>query len=954
MSNTSSSNIDNLLGEAPFVHALARALAGNDADEVVQGTWLRTMEDGAETIRNPRNWLASVVRGVAHNLRRGHTRRQGHERAAAERNPAPSPIALMERQELRRDLLDAVSALPAPQRTVVLLRHFEGLPPRRIAEHLGAPLTTVTSRLRTAHATLRQRLDSKHGGRTAWLLALLPARDGTTPLGLGVLAMTIKTKLLIAVSVMLLATLALWSLDTQPPLAPPGASDPITPPPLLAHDPVDHQANEPDAPQRSSVIGNEPALPPTTGTLIVKAIYTEDGTPAPDLLILARQPGADRRFGSHLVRTDVLGIARIEHLEPGSLFVTNSRNSDANARAEVVAGEVTEIELGLPAGVTITGVVVDHLAVPVLGAEVCLAGAGTLEDAQQAATTGPDGRFALRGCASMCSVGARAAGHSSSKMEFVTMQDGSVRDLRLVLPAAGGTVAGTISDLTRVPIAGAVVTIGEQSRVRLDMTPDGALRAMVRTDSEGRFRAVGLPVGDHPVHVRAAGKAPWRGSCRVEASAETAFDVTLGTAMSCVGIVVDVDGSPVPQATVEIGGYDDFEHYRTISAEDGTFRLDGLSPGAIEVNARHKAAGADRLQIRGGPGEAVRCELRLEPGLALRGRVLSEDNEPIAEASIDASTVYTAGEKGWGRWTTAGTSGRFAILQCPEGKRLTVTVNAPGFRPSVIEDVDPRRGDIAVQMTPAPARSAYIVGTIITSDGTPVPQARLVARERSSGSSSNTAADDSGRFSVGPLRAGTWSVAIRVPEQPTTWTEWREISAAAKVNLGQIRLPVAGTIHVRLHGAGELDLRVFASDASLAHWTSFNGEGRERRSKPLAPGPHYVWVTGDGIAAHLLLIEVRESEEREIEIKVQRGHTQQFEFIAPKFMSERHIRILQNGQLVAGLSAVGRRPGQGDPGFRRNLAPGDYTITVNGNDMSGKSRFTVGESNNEVVRVILR
>jgi hypothetical protein len=70
-------------------------------------------------------------------------------------------------------------------------------------------------------------------------------------------------------------------------------------------------------------------------------------------------------------------------------------------------------------------------------------------------------------------------------------------------------------------------------------------------------------------------------------------------------------------------------------------------------------------------------------------------------------------------------------------------------------------------------------------------------------------------------------------------------------------------------------------------------------------------------------------------------------------MAERHVRVLQNGTLVAGESYVGLRPGELDASYRCNLVPGDYAITVSGNGMSGQATFTVG-ADSRVVTVILQ
>ena len=164
---------------------------------------------------------------------------------------------------------------------------------------------------------------------------------------------------------------------------------------------------------------------------------------------------------------------------------------------------------------------------------------------------------------------------------------------------------------------------------------------------------------------------------------------------------------------------------------------------------------------------------------------------------------------------------------------------------------------------------------------------------------------------------------------------------------------MAGTIRVRLHAAEGNKPILAVSDATLAHWTGFSGEGSERHSEPLAPGLHYVSVTGDGIATRLLPIEVRAGEEQSIDIEVQRAQAQQFEIESPAPMDERHVRVTQNDKLIAGESFTRFRPSRSGR-YQCNLIPGDYTIRVTGSGMSGETTFTVGAAKSAIVRINLQ
>jgi len=211
-----------------------------------------------------------------------------------------------------------------------------------------------------------------------------------------------------------------------------------------------------------------------------------------------------------------------------------------------------------------------------------------------------------------------------------------------------------------------------------------------------------------------------------------------------------------------------------------------------------------------------------------------------------------------------------------------VTVSAPGFEPVVSRGVDPRRGALTIRMSEvAPPRSARIIGTVLTADGLPPGQVTLTARERG-GESADGAADDIGRFALGPLRAGTWKLRIEAPGHPVIVTGWRDVAAQEECDLGTLWLPAGGAILATVRAPAGLSPHLAVADASLCLWTGFDGDGVERRSKPLPPGPHFVSVGGAGIAAQLVPVEVAAHEDRPIEIVAVRGWLQRFEFTSPR------------------------------------------------------------------------
>ncbi len=181
--------VDTLFENADWIRDLVRRLVRDqgDVDDVVQQTWMAALRSPPKTLDSPRGWLTQVARRFAWQIGRRDGARRAAETAVA-RPEVVVPTAA-QRLELHRRLVDAVGALDETYQTVVVLRYFEGLPPREIARRLALPATTVRNRLSRALDQLRQRLDDRFDGRVRWCLALMPlALGGRRGVGVSVVA----------------------------------------------------------------------------------------------------------------------------------------------------------------------------------------------------------------------------------------------------------------------------------------------------------------------------------------------------------------------------------------------------------------------------------------------------------------------------------------------------------------------------------------------------------------------------------------------------------------------------------------------------------------------------------------------------------------------------------------------------------------------------------------------
>jgi RNA polymerase sigma-70 factor (ECF subfamily) len=137
------------------------ALAEDAAQEAFLQAWLRLP---AYQPRNPlRNWLYRIaVNAALDALRRGPRTVPLDDLPGANLPVGDShldPEQRLEQREREALVQEAVLRLPPASRAVLVLREYEGLSYREIAETLDIQIGTVMSRLNYARGRLRERLE---------------------------------------------------------------------------------------------------------------------------------------------------------------------------------------------------------------------------------------------------------------------------------------------------------------------------------------------------------------------------------------------------------------------------------------------------------------------------------------------------------------------------------------------------------------------------------------------------------------------------------------------------------------------------------------------------------------------------------------------------------------------------------------------------------------------------
>jgi len=584
-----------------------RELAGelvrdpNEADDLRQATLLEALQRPPVDPTRSRGWLRTVLVNRLRQDRRARSRRAARERRVAHRDESPDTADIAARAQLFRGLAEAVCELDEPFRTAIVLRFYDGLPPRVIAERTGVPVATVRSRVRRGLERLRRELDASHGGRSAWALLLLPTGLEPPRTALATILMQAKTPIALVTVALVTVTAGLVGLRAE--LVPdvPGSR------PADAAEPLERAgtaaAPEPAASARTAL---EHASPPVSRPA---GAPSEPRDPLAFVVARGRVLDLDGR-GRAGLRVVLQGDADAEPrgatTGAGGRFALEVPAEDgrfvlADGAWTTVSAGVFAPHPGAPEPVvvaapaaTFAGRALDDGGRPLEGARVTLAAPADLgyridsvldgsDPARVATSTGIDGRFELAGwIAERSWIGARDDDHVATEVRAPSRTTLDL-EIRLAPRRAPRELLGEVVDPSGRPVPQAWVSVGVRT---------------TRADERGRFRFWWNPPMDRIVAV-AAGYRPGTfelDSAAVPADADPPFvRVALpGPTRTLSGRVVDEDGRARAGVQVWIADPTYFGETR----EDASV-VEGLAAGlptAGEIEARLAEEHADEIE----------------------------------------------------------------------------------------------------------------------------------------------------------------------------------------------------------------------------------------------------------------------------------------------------------------------------------------------------------------------
>ncbi|HET6203352.1 MAG TPA: carboxypeptidase-like regulatory domain-containing protein [Planctomycetota bacterium] len=590
------------------------------------------------------------------------------------------------------------------------------------------------------------------------------------------------------------------------------------------------------------------------------------------------------------------------------------------------------------------------------------------------------------------SAAVEAEGFLEATLPSITLARGERKDVGEIRLTREGLVAGTVSDPSGRPVAGA--------RVSIDLDPAQVMRRAPffmdeeKTDDQGRYRLGGLPAGKVRVLASAEG---WRESRSDEVEVRAGenverVDVRLQSGRSIAGRVLANDGKPIEGAEVyampeerAAGARASFSIFRREANRtdaSGRYEVAGLADGTYRVEV--EAEGFAHASKQGVAVGSAGTDFRLDPLSGLVGRVLDgRTGKPPASFRARAMREGFPGARfmDTGSDATGREDGSFEIGGLEPGT-YRVEVRADGFAPAtagpiaVVAGAPADAGSIAIQ-----PGSALRVKVVEAGDGSPIvgaevsvapaekegppgmppvrllgpAGARLVAfpgLPETQDAARKTGAD--GIAEVPGLAEGSYLVRVRAKDHASVRKE--VFVAAANPTEVDAALAKGGTVKglvLRANGEPYSGARVFLASAveSGVEEEASSGSDGEYRFEHVAPGDWRVGLSEEapvrfgGGGGAIFVRSVRAGmpgEERGVLVSVAEGETATVD-LREKETGAVSGRVTEVGEPVAGVRVSLSREGQprlpflsdltaesgADGHFRIEAVPaGRYTLTA--------------------------
>ncbi|MEM9643920.1 MAG: M56 family metallopeptidase, partial [Planctomycetota bacterium] len=454
-------------------------------------------------------------------------------------------------------------------------------------------------------------------------------------------------------------------------------------------------------------------------------------------------------------------------------------------------------------GRVIGGTITDESGNPVAGAEVVIT-VPSIDPPRQNhvyslldITTGPDGRWTLDAAPVPVTALSLRVEHDRFQNGYFSVTEPS--DSTYVLKR-GWSIAGTVTDGTGRPVAGAEVIPGTDRF--------GSSLPNATTDDEGRFELFGLKKTETKLTVSADGHAPQIVDVIPDASEVAKTTVQLDSGNTIRFRFVDSKGQPVAGAWITS---DTWRGLRTVdwdgkSDADGWVTWTGAPPDTVVYDSGRRGYRSRRNVARIAQEEPHTIVLRRE--FVAEGTVRNaQTDRPID----DFKAQFGWGSEGEIHWSDQeaiqGRNGKFRLAYEEGRSGLHLRITADGFEPWVSENLDEMESmrSMEVGMHPGSGPS----GVVRTPSGEPAVAAvvalgiegnsfQFQSGYRPYNPAQQKTTDAQGRFELRALQTGVAGILAVIHE-----TGYAEVALSELVEAPEIQLSAWASLDFKVTEEGQ-------------------------------------------------------------------------------------------------------------------------------------------------------
>lgn len=677
--------------------------------------------------------------------------------------------------------------------------------------------------------------------------------------------------------------------------------------------------------------------------------------------------------------TDSNGVATVRQVPTGRYRLAAYADGYAKQHSRIRVArdaETVTARLALRRGAPVSGIVLSPDGKPIEGATVRYQGASewaqSADPRRDAAESDAEGKFSFDALpAGTFRFEGRSKNYAPGRSEMVTLDGGTEKTGVEVRLEPGATLRGEVVSKTGQPVGTARVRV----RIKSTSMRFGRARETI-ADDEGKFEITGL--AQTPVEIVAIHES---GSSEIieldlsEPPAARDMTITLELEGTIEGIVVGTDGEPIEGAQVTAmldwrsreGSRRAMRSSmwfrgmpRELSNSGGRFKIGGLEEGEYMVRASRSASG--RRGFRGRDAQTARTgDKNVEIVLPKEGRITGK----VAFKNGDPPEMFYIRTGGWGRGTPFSTKdGSFELNDLPP-RTYSLTVSGPGFDKKAVPDIEVKEGETEDAGTITVHKGRTISGRVVSSTGSPIPDAtvragRMLFGDGSSSSAGrggppmarsakDTTTDGNGEFRLSGVGMGDLSIVAEHEVEGRSKTMYVPGSGQSIVDL-TINLAgfgsLEGTVTKSGAPAGDIIVNAASVSAPSAVFGVSSGPDGKFRFDRLAPDTYKVSamtgrnpMRGFGYYPSVATVEVEKT--ATVNLEIESGDAKLAVTIADAGGAEMNFSMVYalSGPVSATSAreltlAIGSFDGfsaqafsiRGNPAEVPNLTPGKYTV----------------------------